>query len=125
MLVLISLVSLLILCISHYSAFQRGKRVGSNELYYRYLLPLARRHERVVRRFEEASLDDAATAQQKNLKLVAQNAVLRGKAIHYLQRYRRATRRGSLEWDLRRRLAFLGIAIAQLEPLRKRRRSIS
>jgi hypothetical protein len=89
---LLLVVSVAVLCFTHYVAYTYGGRHMDHLLYYRYYRTLARRHVRVVDRVLEASLDDNATAQQRNVKLVAQNAVLRGKAIRYVLRYRDATR---------------------------------
>ncbi len=124
MVALILVVSVAVLCFTHYLAYARGARHMDRQVFYRYYRPLVRRHVRVVDRVLEATLDDNATAQQKNVKLVAQNAVLRGKAISYACRYRDATR------HLRRkpflhRLAWMAMAFTeaqtQLERARRRK----
>lgn len=92
MVVLLLVILVAILCFTHYSAYAFGTRLMDRLWFHRYYRPLVRRHARVVDRILEVTLEDNATAQQRNARLVAQNAVLRGKAIRHALNYREATR---------------------------------
>lgn len=114
MVALLLIVSTAVLCFTHYLAYARGARHKDRQLFYRYYRPLWRRHVRVVDRVLEATLDDSATAQQKNVRLVVQNAVLRGKAIRYALRYREATRH-LRQKPFFHRLAWVMVALTEAE----------
>jgi|SRR5688572_9717880 len=109
-------VAVAILGFTHYLAFAYGIRWHDRRVFWRFYRPLLKRHERLARAFSEAALDDNATAQQKNLKLVGQNAFLRGKAIHYASRCRKA-----LSWSRRKgmlhTLSLLATTMKEVEKL--------
>ena len=93
MVALLIVVSVAVLCVSHFIVFRLGVRMNDREVYYRYYRPLLARHMKTLDRLQDATLEDNASAQQRNVKLLATNAKLRGKAIHYVRAFRQLRHR--------------------------------
>lgn len=119
MVTLLLVVAVAILLFTHLQAYHHGHRRAERMIYRRYYRPLLQRHNRLAKFYSEAIVDDTATAQQKNVKLVATNAILRGKAIAYLKAYREATRHRRQNSRLDRALRMMTATLETAEQLNR------
>lgn len=122
MVTLLLVVLVAILCASHYWVYCCGWRNADKHVYRRYYRPLLRRHIRIAEAVTQGIVDDTATAQQKNVKLIVLNGLLRAKAIAYLLAYREATRhrrRKSKFYEMSRMVSAMIAVANQLDQARR------
>ena len=113
-------VALLTLCVTHYMAYASGIRYADRYLYFRFHAPMRRSHDRFLRASSEAMLEDSASSQQRNLRLIAQNELLKGKALRYARSYRTAAKRLRVQRGIWGRLEGLLHVFAELDSARRK-----
>jgi hypothetical protein len=74
-------------------AYRRGRTHGERAVYYRYYLPVCRARERFEKSIIEAAVEDDASAQRRNVQLLARNLRLKKKSILLAVKYGRVMAR--------------------------------